>query len=343
MSIHQIFSEELNRTSFITKLKEYTYPTIVYNENILRRVANFYQTEERKFAIKILYSIKANRNLRIVQEYSSILDGVDCASSTELDIALKSHPRTISITGRGFEETEVHRLDTQHILFDCCTQDQVDWFLNYHFLDDLGVRIKGQYKIGISIHELSLRPLVCQRIRRVHFHGDSLIEMTRALANLKELLSGEKIKVINLGGGDIARKILTQNSVDTKLFLNKVTQWYPKADLFVEPGQLLVAPVGFLETQAIGQADGQLILNTSPFNLSSWYKPILIWPIVAKGTGSIVGNTNISGDIFAEGVDISKYVSGSKFIFGMAGAYFSSTHRELHGNKFPAENFWSMS
>lgn len=342
MPIDRIFSNELLKTSLISDLMTLTSPTIVYSESMLRHVANFYKSKSDKSEIKILFSIKSNFSSQVVETYSRVLDGLDCASNAELLIALHSSAKIIGVTGRGFSEIQIRELNTERVQFDCCTYNQVEWFTKYHNSESLGVRVRGDYGIGIPLRQIVENSSIRTRMRRIHFHGDSLDSMKKTLNILRSKLNPEMINTINFGGGTVAKDILIQEELITRQFLRTVKKWFPNASLLVEPGSLLVAPTGFLVTQVIENSGNEAILNSSPFNLSSWYKPILIWPKLPAGEGAIFGNTNLQGDTFKERVDLSSCFVGENLIFGMAGAYYSSTHRELHGYQFPEEQYWPM-
>lgn len=268
------------------------------------------------------------------------IDGFDCASIYEYCQAKKTKCNNFALVGNGFDKNDIKKIDFETVKFDCSNISQLNYILMLHPNVKIGVRIKCTSNLGISMDELKHINYL-KNITRIHFHGESIKNINQVLNELVEYLNTEKINNINLGGGMLALKILSYMDEEVKDLIKNIKKKFPNASITIEPGQLLTSSVGFLVTKVIGKSNGDLILNNSAFNLSSWYTPKLLYPHLEKGNNKILGDTNWNEDIFVKNITTNDINVGEKIYFGFVGAYYSTTQRNLHGYSFPKETYFT--
>ncbi|OYS32868.1 type III PLP-dependent enzyme domain-containing protein, partial [Lactobacillus taiwanensis] len=290
--------------------------------------------------IKIIYSVKANMNVPILRILGSNLDGFDCASIYEYNCANQVKSKDIYLTGMGFTGKDFKHTDLKKAKVDCSTIKQIEDLRKINRNLKIGIRIKGDAGLGVSIVNLKTNPNLLRNVIRFHFHGDSIKNIKLNLLTLSKLVKKNQIKLINFGGGGIAVRLLDCTDKEALELLNKSRELFPNAALMIEPGQLIVAAAGFLTANVIYADNKTAVLNSSSFNLSSWYIPKLLWPHLSNGKGKIIGNTNWNRDIFVKNVNIEKIHSNDVLIFGLVGAYYETTKRNLHGYPFPKEKYF---
>ncbi|MGV3198209.1 hypothetical protein [Lactobacillus amylovorus] len=297
--------------------------------------------QSQKNNIQILYSVKANMNSPILQTIEKAgIDGFDCASIYEYYQAKKSGMKRIYLVGDGFIKSDLEKIDFDFAQFDCSTVNQINVLKEMHPNIKVGVRLKGNSFFGITIDDLKKNEYL-KDIVRLHFHADTTAQINMLLTKISKLLRNRtQIEKINLGGGILALKVLKRKDKEVLDLLNRIKELFPNATVIIEPGQLLSSSIGFLISKVIDINDGNIILNNSAFNLSSWYVPKLMTPHLPKGSSNIIGNTNWGGDIFTDNVDTTPVAIGDRMIFGLVGAYYTTTQRSLHGYSFPNEYYF---
>lgn len=342
MHLHQIFQSELKNKKFTNKLKEVSDNTIVYNLHLLYKMVGYYHKIAEENGYRLLYSIKANYNKKILQ---TIIRGriveADCSSIYEYEEARKAGFKSIRLTSVGITEDFIRNIDFNVASIDCSNLIQLKQVAKIYPQKSLGIRIMCDSNFGVDLDYLKREEGLLSRIERIHFHGDSIQSIKKELVKLSILINVKQIKAINLGGGQLATLLLS-NAQKVKNFVKFIKSIYPNACIEVEPGQLIVAYSGFLISKVIGKSKDYIVLSNSAFNLSSWYKPFLIYPKNERGDGKIIGNTNWQEDIFVRDIDVSHLKLNDKLIFVFLGAYFKTTSRHLHGYKFPREIYYDL-
>ncbi|MCI7161756.1 MAG: hypothetical protein SPJ53_03100 [Lactobacillus amylovorus] len=340
-SLHQIFKTELYNKQFESYISKTQDNSIVYNLRLLKRITKYYLKMAEKNNIQILYSVKANMNSPILQTIEKAgIDGFDCASIYEYYQAKKSGMKRIYLVGDGFIKSDLEKIDFDFAQFDCSTVNQINVLKEMHPNIKVGVRLKGNSFFGITIDDLKKNEYL-KDIVRLHFHADTTAQINMLLTKISKLLRNRtQIEKINLGGGILALKVLKRKDKEVLDLLNRIKELFPNATVIIEPGQLLSSSIGFLISKVIDINDGNIILNNSAFNLSSWYVPKLMTPHLPKGSSNIIGNTNWGGDIFTDNVDTTPVAIGDRMIFGLVGAYYTTTQRSLHGYSFPNEYYF---
>lgn len=342
MNLHQIFQTELKNKEFISKLVKSDGNTIVYNLNLLRKMVNYYYKIAEENGYRLFYSVKANYNKEILQtiKRGGIIEA-DCSSIYEYEEAKKAGFKNIRLTSIGITEDFIKKIDFNIASVDCSNLIQLKQISKIYPHKSLGIRIMCDSDLGVDLECLQKEKDLLSRIERVHFHGDSIQSIKRELIKLSILINVKQIKRVNLGGGQLATLLLS-NASEAKELVSFIKSICSNACIEVEPGQLIVAPSGFLISKVISKSKDYVVLNNSAFNLSSWYIPFLINPKSKEGNGKILGNTNWQEDIFVKNVDISSFKLNDKLIFGFLGAYFKTTSRYLHGYKFPREIYYGL-
>lgn len=340
-NLHQIFKTELYNKQFESYISKTQDNSIVYNLRLLKRITKYYLEMAEKNKIQILYSVKANMNLPVLQTIEEAgIHGFDCASIYEYYQAKKSGMKSIYLVGDEFIKSDLEKINFNIAQFDCSTVNQINVLKQIHSDIKVGVRLKGNSFFGITINDLK-KSKYLKDIVRLHFHADSIDRINMQLTVISKLLRNRiQIEKVNLGGGILALKVLKHEDKKVLNLLNRIKELFPNATVIIEPGQLLSSSIGFLISKVIDINDGNIILNNSAFNLSSWYVPKLMTPHLPKGNNNIIGNTNWGGDVFTDNVDTTSVAIGERMIFGLVGAYYTTTQRSLHGYSFPNEYYF---
>lgn len=147
------------------------------------------------------------------------------------------------------------------------------------------------------------------------------------------------IDFINFAGGSFPSDILLKDSQEIQSYILSIRNITPNANLKVELGQAVAMTSCVLVSSILWIKKRCLVMDTSFFNNSSWYIPILFHFFSSKKKSDalkILGNTSCSGDECKFEVVSTEYVDGKeKLMFVIAGAYYTTTKREIHGYNFP--------
>lgn len=334
---------------------------IIYSKNIIEIIIkNIYKTLSSYRNIKCLYSIKANLNSEIISFVSEFIDGFDVASWKEYQKVKNYTNKIMSISGYAFTKAQIENIATNNN-FDFVSINQFKSVYQQISGKKIGIRVSCQIsgmertnetnsRFGF-VYEVDIKELkqICMKnniiMKRIHVHSGQ-----KSIENLMDCVTEVRrwldefptIEEINLGGGwDYIFDINQFKEV-----INKIAIEFSDKLVFIEPGSLLVRKAGILVSQVIDYKvksfnEGVVILDSSSFNLSSWFKPKVI-AIRRKGLPiplikyDLCGNTCYEEDIFQK--DQSNPIGIGDIIYLYpTGAYYNSTYRRLHDLDFPVE------
>ena len=182
-------------------------------------------------------------------------------------------------------------------------------------------------------------------VKRIHVHSGekNIRNLMYCVTEVKKWLADfSTIEEVNFGGG--WDYIIDMNQFED--VINKIANEFSDKLVFIEPGSLIVRKAGILVSRVIDYSvspsnDGTVVLDSSSFNLSSWFKPKVV-AIKRKGLPiplikyDLCGNTCYEEDIFQK--NQSKPIGIGDIIYLYpTGAYYNSTYRKLHDLDFPKE------
>ncbi|MET2054362.1 pyridoxal-dependent decarboxylase [Enterococcus faecalis] len=321
-------------------------PAMIYNLELLINWAQYLNYTAMEKNILLGYSLKANYNKKILKCLKPYVDFVDCASINEFKIATSLDFKKISCTSPGLSKENINFIIKNNGEISIDSIDQLTYISKLHPKKRVSIRINnGNNGIGIEIEELKnfLINNKYVKVSGLHFHNDSLPNIKKIIIGLKNVLNLNSIDSINFGGGSLPIDILLKDSQEIQSHILSIRNLTPNANLKVEPGQALVMTSGVLVSSILWRKKGCLVMDTSFFNNSSWYTPVPFpfFSLKKKIKAlKILGNTSCPGDECKFKVD-SEYVEGKeKLMFVMAGAYYTTTKRELHGYSFPKEYYY---
>lgn len=354
MDLNQIISEGISKSNDIgTPAIIYLKKALQYNvDTIQREIKSIYNT------VKVLYSVKACCNADIIDFLSKNIDGFSVSSQAEFNNIKKYH-KTISAT--GFHYSDYNLLDNCIFYFNSLSQlksllsgkkkrEKIKIGLRIEAPNTLycGKNIFSHFGFTIAqLKELELlqnkfnfaiTSILIHQENKVFNDNKKLRDFILNILNMKVL---KNVKSINLGGG--WDNLFLKNQVSQFINSLKIPNKY---EIYIEPGSMLVRTIGILKAEIIDQnikhGVKYLTLDTSQFNNSSWFVPRVIANTKNSKVRSmktmLYGNTCYERDFFG---DLGKTKLSLKDIVYLypVGAYYDTTHRELHGIKFPREYF----
>lgn len=309
--------------------------------------------------VKLLYSVKACSNSEVIKYLSKYVAGFSVSSIEEYRYIKEFKNKSISATGFKFN----NYLLNEDTVFYFNSIEQLQNFLEsneYKENCNIGIRIKAirtmysnknfYSRFGFSISQLKkielLKIQYSFRITDILIHQENKVfyDYSNLSIFINKILTLDILKhvtTINLGGGwdDLFLKKQLAKFITYLKIPNKYS-------IFIEPGSVIVRTAGILKAKVIDQETNgecrKVVLNTSQFNDSSWYVPRIIASNSIKKSPRmktfIYGNTCYENDYFGYNNNSSLSIGSTVFLYPV-GAYYFTTHRELHGIKFPQEYF----
>ncbi|MDE6566892.1 MAG: hypothetical protein K2K70_04050, partial [Lachnospiraceae bacterium] len=316
-----------------------------------------------KNEVKCGYSIKANINENVIDYISGFIDGFDVASYSEYKKIKKynSEKYVINASGYSFTNRQICEVISDGSNFDFMSVNQIESILYLTKLKNIGIRIncnlseleqRGDYnsRFGVDYNcdaekLINLCDIYHLNLKRIHLHTGEKNER-----NIKDCITETRkwimkfpsIQYVNFGGG-------WDYLVDKGLFdyiIERISKEFNSKTIFIEPGSLLVRKAGILMSQVIDYKTSEyginnVVLDTSAFNLSSWFRPKLIANVgngkrLALKKYNLNGNTCFEDDIFQTDLSFQIGLLDTVFLYPV-GAYYNSTCRSLHGQQFPKE------
>ena len=344
---------------FISELSNMSGNYICYNLDTLatfvESVLDYYKDLSY---VKFYYAIKANSDDNVLKLLSTKVEGADCASIEEIELALTNGFKTISVTCPGFEGKTISKLLMKNIHFDV---DNIEQLLDADLNNvSIGIRVNpqiGTSRFGIiekdlpKIEYLSSRGITIDTLH-VHYGHKTEENIDKLLIFIKIILSKndifKNIRTINLGGGIegfyingkkdyLKDAIIHIYDMATAILGHEI-------EIVIEPGSLLSLPIGYLKTEVKYVNNNDVFLSFSKFNLGDWNE-LNILAINGQELKSntseaginyrFLGNTCYENDVFGE-YNISEIIKKTdNVIFYPVGAYNYSLMRNLHSMKKP--------
>lgn len=327
-------------------------PCIIYDLNIIEDILIDLKNCLRN--IHINYSVKANYHPTLLKFLSEQNVGFDVASIFEFNQAT-NFSNEITATSPSFSNHELIDLISNGVKVDFDNLEQIK-SIPRNLVK--GIRIKiciEEYEentylnnshFGIDLLE-NLSVIAEYNIERIHFHVGEIPNPSifkKIIDYIENILEEfENIKEINIGGGFTR---IYNNRIEWNEFCNLMNAWKERhldRSFYIEPGMLLVGPAGFLLTEIVSINKSDIILNTSAWNLFSWYIPKMIANTSKhKDTRKyrVFGNSCYEKDIFNEEIDTNILSVGDKLIYYPVGAYVTSMKKNLHNFPRIQEDFY---
>ncbi len=274
--------------------EKYGTPCYIYDANLLR--ANFQQFKDSFVGLDatICYAVKANSNLAVLRELSSLGAGADIVSAGELTRALKANMKPIIFSGVGKNRAElelaIHHPDVQiniesyqefQQIAEICRQQapntpcriavRVNPNIDAGTHDKISTGRKGD-KFGVSFDEAvqifseaSNIPMLKNHAVAVHI-GSQLLSLNPyrlAFAKLRDFMAelqqqGINLEAVDIGGGlGIAYK--GEEIPQIADYAKLVKEFFGDKKIYMEPGRRIVGNMGELLTRInlIKESQGQ--------------------------------------------------------------------------------------
>lgn len=323
-------------------------PAIVYSETLIydafRKMRGYLNPQ-----IKILYSVKANRNPDVVRTISKYADGLEFSSISEMSLFEDLETRKYCSIP-GLTEPDVEKLLKAKININFDSINQVQKFSSEVEGLPIGVRVRNtndnsRFGTNYGEKELELLSKMNVKIGRLHYHFDHkdldpFRDSVQYVESLLETQYLQELTEVDFGGG--AYEFIANGEwTNYCKIINDFSERHPNISVMIEPGQAFIGNNGFLVTSVVDIKEDihTLVLDSSKFNLFNWHTPILLNNSAQEGIKyRICGNSLLEGDVFCEEVVIKEAREGMKFVFFPAGAYVSSMARTLHAYEIPKES-----
>ena len=280
--------------TYRTIAEKYGTPCYIYDANLLR--SNFQQFKDSFAGLDatICYAVKANSNLAVLRELSSLGAGADIVSAGELTRALKANMKPIIFSGVGKNRSElelaIHHSEVQiniesyqefQQIAEICKNNppqipcriavRVNPDIDAGTHDKISTGRKGD-KFGVSpieaiqiFSEASKIPMLKNHAVAVHI-GSQLLSLNPyrlAFAKVQDFMAdlqqqGITLEAVDIGGGlGIAYKdeAIPQIADYAKL----VKEFFGDKKIYMEPGRRIVGNMGELLTRInlIKESQGQ--------------------------------------------------------------------------------------
>lgn len=306
--------------------------------------------------VHLLYAVKACTNSEVIREMATKVTGFSVSSDEEYNL-VQRYNKVISATGFGYRR---YPQNDRNCIFYFNSLSQLKCYLNNkdnYIAAKIGIRIRSpktlfsksvtSSRFGFTLKQIKLlkdlKKIYNFEVSSILIHQENKVfddvnELKCFIAKILRKSEFQTVNSINLGGGWDNLFLKKQISK----FINNLE--IPKQyDIYIEPGSALVRTIGILKATVIDESIEDNIrtitLNTSQFNNSSWYVPKIV---AYKKEGLKKLDTYVYGNTCYEKDYFGKYTStlislNSDVIMYPVGAYYFTTHRELHGLSFPKE------
>lgn len=345
----------------ITKLiNTVNTPCIVYSERqICQTIKKIYDDAREVQNFKLYYSVKANSCLEVIKTISRYVDGVELASKQEYEIADDLHMKERIITIPAITADFLKRVYDDGFIEDFNSLSMLKEYSTILQGRRIGVRIvfpEDDYsRFGINCMDESFGDILERRrvsVGRIHYHNSEYtVQKIRAICDyileVRERCTWfEDVSCISFGGG---LYMLYKSDMNERNMFWRIVSGFAKEinerqriDIVFEPGTLLVMESGFLVCTALDswvERNKQVvILDSSAFNLFSWYLPNLLYPPDISGVKTMIcGCSCFEDDIFVREKEIPIVKRGDRLVFSHVGAYATSMNRHLHQLPPPEE------
>jgi len=321
-------------------------PTLVYDlPKLLRNAERLLRLCSVSGATPLI-SLKANRNVKIVNRLFTMGYGADVASPHELSLVRRCGVQHLSATSPGLTPHMFGQVDAAGgcVYFD--SLDQINEVVDAGF-DPTGhgirIAVPGRYsRFGVSPVEARTSVVVEYGLhRRLHFHGGeykNLQDVDRRADYVKGTSSDLGCKELNLGGGyavlsnewRVLRSAFERFRVLTESL---------ECALFVEFGRVLFARYASLAVRVLSvktAAGAQVVVvDASAWNVGPWDTHRLRVKDAETSEEAllttVMGNTCFERDVFVFDQPFRRLVPGDVVLLSGFGAYAESLLGQLHG------------
>ncbi|MCT0080517.1 MULTISPECIES: hypothetical protein [Lactococcus] len=307
---------------------------------------------------KLFFSLKSQRDEKVISTISKIVDGFDASSFNEYIYIKKLFPKKkISVTGESMLMEEIIQIYNSGDLYNFSSLRQLKEFSEKYIKEvNIGIRLETDYYgriMGIADNEEFFEFFLNNKnikLVNIHVHHPQKYKNDVRSSIFKKILKiiqkFKKANVyipqsINLGGG--LDELYREKCMNTYLLeVNNFKKRYElisklRVIIIFEPGELISRGISELYTSIIDVKEikhnsYQLTVNSSKFILFPWYNPQLsITPTnITNGNSTMVnvkiyGFSNFSDDYYGEYMLPKKILNiGEELIFKNTGAYSMS-------------------
>jgi carboxynorspermidine decarboxylase len=345
-------------------------PAYIIDESTLEQLVSSARSLAKQAGARLLYSMKANSIVPVLEKIAPLVDGISCSSLPELLLARQATHATTNLhftaPGIGAKEAEAIARECRYLSFNSLSQwDHYQGVLHADLSTGLRVNphltlanrphydpCRAFSKLGISVDQLQeiwqQAPERFQSIAGLHVHNavgevdfSNFLATSRILEQkIPELL--HRLSWINLGGG-----YRLQRCKNRPLFLEACASLQEKYGLqvFIEPGTALVQRACWLLTSVVDifSSNGKKIavLDSSVnHQLEAFiynFKP-LVYGVSSRGQHSylLAGATCLAGDLLGEHRFLQPLQIGSRILFKSVGAYTHAFSIQYNGLNFPS-------
>ena len=267
-------------------IKEFGSPTYCYSYNQLKNNILKFKKDFNKLDPLICFSVKANNNIKILNEMSKLGIGADVVSKGELMAALKSKikPQKIVFSGVGktYEEIEF-AVKKKILLINAESQSEIETISKIakkkNIVVDIGIRLnpnvdaltireittgKESNKFGLNendvveiINRYKKSKSINIKCLSVHI-GSQITTHVPYLKMLKAVqrvinLSNFQFEYIDLGGGMGINYGKDKKLLDYKKYSKEIYKFVKKNNVKIifEPGRSIIGNTGYLLTKII--------------------------------------------------------------------------------------------
>jgi len=344
------------------------YPTPFYAYDLIRIQEQLSRLREHFNEARIFYAAKANPRLGLLRRFRDGGLDLEAASFGEVWRAYHAgfHPRQVLWNGPVKTPEQLQRAKTlgmPMISLDSIAQAQrvaelapgsqvllrVNPDLPVHTHPHLATG-QGESQFGILPQDLEEALAASQglEVLGLHLHLGSLLEtedFLQGYALLDELLKDLHLPVIDLGGGfglgvDLAAVGEAAHALSRRY----------AAELWIEPGRLLVAQAGVLLTRCWGIKRTRRTYLLLDAGMSALIRPMLygaVHPVLPLYTSStwetydLAGPSCERGDVIARDLRLPQPKEGDALAILEAGAYGSAMSSNYLDQPRPLELLWN--
>ena len=320
---------------------------------------------------KVFYAVKANPDIEVIKYLNNLGIGFEIASEGELAILkeLKVEPDRV-ITSNPVKTfkflREAVKYGIDYYAFDSIAEidklskyapnkkvyvrltvpnEGSEWPLSKKFgvetEDAVSLlclaRKKGLDPVGITFHVGSQ----CNNI----YNWNTAIDKARQVKELAQK-EGIEIKMLNIGGGypiTYIKKVPDIETIEAKIN-NLIQEYFPEAEIFIEPGRAVVGDSGIFISRIIGKAqrgnENWLYIDVGVFNGLMESIGGIKYQYIVGSRGepkewTIAGPSCDSFDVIDRDVLLPEPDVGSLILILSAGAYTISYASEFNGFSIP--------
>jgi diaminopimelate decarboxylase len=211
------------------------------------------------------------------------------------------------------------------------------------------LRAKSRFGVDCSsppeLKEVAVRMLdlaeTSSAASHIHFASSTIglrawaseVEANLAMVCALERLSGQRVRLIDVGGGFSPIGLSEFLSRQAGELVDRVRACLPSVEEIVfEPGKAVLAPHGYVVSRVLFRSDDDLYIDSSLADLPdtvSLRRPVYVrrdkgWIQLPGGSGQVFGRSCIEEDIVARGLHVADLQSDDLLVFAYAGAYDTS-------------------